>query len=360
LKRAIVSVTNDLSTDQRVAKTCAVLKLLDYEVLLIGRKLHDSIPISRNYPVKRFKLFFNTSFLFYAEYNIRLFFFLLFTKKSILVANDLDTLLANFWISKLQRKPLVYDSHEAFTEVPELIDRPFVKKFWSRIESGIVPKLKHMIVVSESIATFYHKKYGIVPKVIRNLPLASESSLGKWPFKNENKKVILYQGALNIGRGIELMIDTISLLEDYVFVIAGNGDIVEQLKERVSEKKRNHQVFFLGQIPPKELKRLTPLADIGISLEEDMGINYRYALPNKLFDYIHAQVPVIVSNLPEMSRIVTEYEVGKVLNIRTPEELADLILSTDKKKYLNSLQKAKKELQWSSEREKLIPIFKHL
>lgn len=360
MKRAIVSVTNDLSTDQRVAKTCAVLKLLDYEVLLVGRKLHDSVPISQNYPVKRFKLLFNTSFLFYAEYNIRLFFFLLFTKKSILVANDLDTLLANFWISKLQKKPLVYDSHEIFTEIPELMDRPFVKKFWSRIENTIVPKLKHMIVVSESIATFYHKKYGVSPKVIRNLPLASELSIGKWPFNDNDKKVILYQGAINIGRGLELMIDTIPLLEDYIFVIAGSGDIIEQLKERVSEKKLSHQVFFLGRISPVELKRLTPLADIGVSLEEDMGLNYRYALPNKLFDYIQAEIPVIVSNLPEMSRIVTEYKVGKVLNNRTPEKLADLILSTDKKSYVNSLQEAKKELQWSTEREKLIPIFKHL
>ncbi|MFY0603694.1 MAG: glycosyltransferase [Flavobacteriaceae bacterium] len=360
MKRAIVSVTNDLCTDQRVAKTCSTLLALNYDVILIGRKLKNSLPISREYKTKRFKLLFNTSFLFYAEYNIRLFFFLLFNKKTLLISNDLDTLLANYLVSRLQKKELVYDSHELFTEIPELVTKPFIKRCWSFIEKVMLPKLNHVIVVSESIAGFYKKKYGISPHVIRNLPQTSEIELGEFTFDPKDKKVILYQGAINIGRGLELMIDTMPLLDDFIFVMVGDGDILKELKKKVISKRLESNVFFMKKIAPEKLKTITPLADIGISIEEDLGLNYRYALPNKLFDYIHAEIPVITSNLPEMSRITTHYKIGEVVNQRTPKSMANVVLSIDKKNYLEALKKAKKELQWHIEREKLIHIFKHL
>ena len=91
-----------------------------------------------------------------------------------------------------------------------------------------------------------------------------------------------------------------------------------------------------------------------------MGLNYRYALPNKLFDYIHAEIPVVVSNLPEMKKIVAQYSVGKILEERSSEKLASLLLSIDKPKYTNVLKKAKEELNWNMEKEKLILIFEHL
>ncbi len=104
LKRIIVSVSNDLATDQRIEKICATLQELNYDILLVGRKLKNSLPLYRNYKTKRIHLFFNKGFLFYAEYNIRLFFLLLFSKKEILLANDLDTLLPNFLVSIIQKK----------------------------------------------------------------------------------------------------------------------------------------------------------------------------------------------------------------------------------------------------------------
>ena len=136
-KRIIVSVTNDLTTDQRVAKICNSLTDLNLEVILVGRILKKSIQINRNYSTKRFKLWFNKGPLFYANYNIRLFFFLLFTKTDFLWSNDLDTLLANHIISKWKSKKLIFDSHEYFTEVPELIDRPKVQKIWKRLEQKL-------------------------------------------------------------------------------------------------------------------------------------------------------------------------------------------------------------------------------
>lgn len=305
-------------------------------------------------------MLFHKSALFYAEFNIRLFFYLLFSKKDVLYANDADTLLANYWVSKLQNKPLIFDSHELFSEVPEIINKPFVKKVWRKIEDSIIPKLKHVITVSNGIKNHYKQLYNTNAEVIRNVPVLEEVNPSKFPFSTKNKKVILYQGAVNVGRGLELMIDTMKLVPNHLLVIIGNGDILEQLEQKVLKLNLEEQVKFLGKISPKELKTLTSLATIGVSLEEDLGLNYKYALPNKLFDYIHAEIPVIVSNLPEMKDLIKQYPVGHVLSSRTPNELANQILSLQNKDFNQALVNAKKDLNWNIEELKLISIIKRI
>jgi glycosyltransferase involved in cell wall biosynthesis len=350
LKRIVVSVSNDLVTDQRVSKICRTLKELGYEILLIGRKNYSPHQLNRDYQTKRMRMLFNRGFLFYAELNVRLFFVLLFTKKDLLFSNDLDTLLPNYWVSKLQGKELIFDSHELFSEIPELEDRKFVKSFWLKIERSILPKLKKVITVSDSIKKHYEELYGIQVTVIRNLPLTEKVSPKKFPFSTRGKKVILYQGAVNIGRGLELMIETAKLLENYILVIIGSGDIIEDLEQKVLTEGLENKVKFTGKILPKDLKRLTPNAAIGLSLEEDLGLNYRYALPNKIFDYIQAEVPVIVSDLPDMKKLVKDWEVGEILTHRSPESLANLIEQVTQNDYSAALQKAKKTLNWSHEK----------
>ena len=361
MKKIIVSVTNDLTTDQRVDKVCTSLLKLNYEVLLVGRKLKDSIPISRPYKTKRLHLIFTCGFLFYAEYNIRLFFFLLFRKKEILLANDLDTLTANFLVSKIQNKKLVYDSHELFTEVPELIHRTKVKKVWLSIEKWIFPRLKNCYTVNDKIAKIYSKKYNLKVGVIKNYPtFKTVVKKSSFPFPTNDKKIMIYQGAINIGRGLELLIDTIKILDPYLLIIVGDGDILNELKEKVINEKLYEKVYFLGRIEPKELFKLTPLADIGFSLEEDLGLNYRYALPNKIFDYIQAEIPVVVSDLPEMKKVIINYNIGTFLKKRTPEDLAELIKRVVATNYSIKLKEAKKILTWESEEKKLFKIFKNL
>ncbi len=364
LKKIIVSVTNDLATDQRVDKVCNSLKAEGFNVLLIGRKLKNSPKIKRKYQTKRFKLLFNKGFLFYAEYSIRLFIFLFFRKKDILLANDLDTLPANYLICKLQNKRLVYDSHELFTEVPELINRPKTQKVWLIVEKSILPHLKNNYTVCDSIANYYKNKYNTTFSVIRNVPELQNNTDNKYtfPFKTANKKIIIYQGALNIGRGLELMIETTKHLENCIFVIVGTGDIEKELKKTVAKNKLNNKVKFLGRIPPNELKNITPKADLGISLEEDLGLNYHFALPNKIFDYIHAEIPILASNLPEMKQLVIQYKVGEIAENRTPKELAKQIkniLNKPKNQFKKSLFKAKNNLNWQQESKKLLKLFKN-
>ena len=360
LKRVIVSVTNDLVTDQRVGKTCAVLTEMGFKVLLVGRKLKKSNSIQREYEVKRFRLLFNKGFLFYAEYNLRLFFFLLFSKKNLLFSNDLDTLVPNYLISKIQKKKLIFDSHELFSEIPELENRKKVKNFWLAIEKKIIPKLKNIITVSDSIKEHYQSLYGVNVSVVRNIPENKKVIQTPFDFDTHGKKIILYQGSVNVGRGLELMIDTMHLLEDYILVIIGDGDISTKLIEKVNTLDLKNCVKFLGRINPDELKNLTPNTTVGMSLEEDLGLNYRYALPNKLFDYINAEVPMVVSNLPEMKAIIKKYAIGEVLIDRTPISLASTIKTMAAKNYKKELIQAKKQLNWTLEKEKLISIISPL
>lgn len=361
LEKIIVSVTNDLTTDQRVDKVCNTLYNGGYEVLLIGKKHKNSKPFHRNYATKRIKLLFQKGVLFYAEFNLRLFFFLLFSKKTILLANDLDTLMPNYLVGKLQRKKVVFDSHELFSEIPELVHRPFVKKIWTLLENWILPNLKNAYTVCDSIALYYAKKHTTKFNVIRNLPMYKNSNrVGEFLFDTSEKKVILYQGAVNVGRGLELMIDSMTFLPNCIFVIIGTGDIFKELEAWIKKKNLGNQIKLLGQISPQKLHTITPLAHLGVSLEEDLGLNYRFALPNKIFDYIQAEVPVLVSDLPEMKKIVMDFKVGEIVSNRTPKILAKQIEKLLEKNFSIALKVAKNDLIWEHQERDLRAIFENL
>jgi glycosyltransferase involved in cell wall biosynthesis len=359
-KYIVVSVINDLITDQRVHKTCTTLNAMGFCVVLVGRKLPSSMPIKpRIYNTKRFTFLVNKGFLFYAMYNIRLFFYLLFSKATVLVSNDLDTLPANYLVSVLRKIPLVYDSHEYFTEVPELIDRPKVKKIWEKIESWILPHVKYAFTVSSSIADVYNKKYKVEFKVICNFPEYKEQ---KSTSAKKLNNTILYQGALNVGRGIENAIEAMQYVENATLQIIGDGDISKKLELLAIEKKVINKVQFIGKIPFDKLNEYTRNASIGLSVEEDRGLNYQYALPNKLFDYIHAGIPVIVSPLKEMEKIVSEFDLGVVLKENTPQEIAKTIIemlsNTEKLNHWKAnAEKAAQKLCWQNEELKLKTIF---
>lgn len=360
MKKVIVSVINDLTTDQRVHKICTSLQSFGLDVLLVGTKKKNSIPLERRYKTHRINTFFKKSITFYMEYNIRLFFFLFFKQKEILLSNDLDTLLPNYLLSKLQNKKLVYDSHELFTELPELIHKPFSKSIWLKIEKTILPKLKNTYTVCQSIADIYNNKYQTNFKVIRNIPVYQNQKSP--PKKPKINKTIIYQGAINIGRGLELIIETIQYI-DCNLIIVGGGEIEEKIQKLIIEKGVENKVNYLGKITPTALKKITPTADLGISIEEDLGLNYRFALPNKVFDYIHANIPVLVSDLPEMKQIVLDYEVGEIVQDRNPKKLAQQIESILRKEpsfFNENLNKASLDLQWQKEEKILTKIFSSL
>ncbi len=361
--RIILCVTNDIATDQRVRRIASSLRKIFSGILIVGTVSPKSLSL-QGFPfsVHRIPMLFKKGPLFYAEYNCRLFFYLLFCRTDILVANDLDTLPAVFMAARIKRLPLVYDSHEYFTELPELVQRPGVKRIWAGIEKLILPRIRYAYTVSQSIATEYKRKYGIGFRVVRNLPVRLVTS-GKGTTVNKNtEKLIIYQGSLNMGRGLEIAIRAMEYMENTKFVIAGAGYLENELKELVKALKLNDRISFTGRIPPEDLIHYTVRADLGISLEENSGLNYYYALPNKLFDYIQARIPVLVSDLPEMAAVVKEFEVGRVVSVTDPHELARVFreMLTDelqRKNWLSNLEKASMELCWENEEKILMEIY---
>ena len=361
---------NDLVTDNRVHKVAVSLQKIGFVPVLIGRVLPESHPVERDYQTLRMKLLFRKGPLFYFEYNLRLFFRLLKMNPAVFVSNDLDTLPANYLASRIRRKPLVYDSHEYFTEVPELIGRPVVRAIWTAIEKLLVPKVDAAYTVCDSIAEVYHDLYGVDFKVVRNLPVCSATEKITHPMTSSHRmsnssKIILYQGALNLGRGIEAAIRAMQFLEGAELWLAGDGDITNQLKQMVAELKLDEKVKFLGRLPLQQLREVTRKADLGISLEEDLGLNYRFALPNKLFDYIQAGVPVLVSNLPEMRRIVEHHQIGVVAGTHQRKELAETMKNAlfDQDKiagWKQNLSVAVQELCWENQEETLLQIYRNL
>ena len=366
--RAIVSVTNDLYTDQRVHKVCLFLESQGYSVLLVGRKRKNSVPLpERSYATKRLNLFFDSGGKFYAEYNVRLFFLLLFKRAKILVSNDLDTLLANYTATKFKpRVKLYYDSHEYFTEVPELINRPRVQKIWEGIEAWIFPKVESVYTVNHSISKLYKEKYKKEVKVIRNIsPLWSPGHLKSTVELGlpEDKKLIIIQGAgINIDRGAEEAVEAMKYIEDAVLMIVGDGDVVSQLKEYVHEHRLNSKVLFFDRKPYQEMMNYTFHADLGLTLDKPTNLNYRYSLPNKVFDYIHAGTPIIATDLVEIFHIIQLYDVGRIITDFTPQNLAKMISSllTDSP-LLDQLKanclKTKEIENWEKETELLKEIY---
>ncbi len=301
-------------------------------------------------------MYFKKGALFYLFFNLRVFFRLLFSRFNLLLANDLDTLVSARLASLIRFKPLVYDSHELFTEIPELLNRPLIRRIWLIAERLFIKGVKHSITVSEGVAKEYEKRYGIKMAVIRNLPLYKELK----SFKTK-QPTIIYQGALNKGRGIELAIDMMKYLNCYKLIIFGSGDLELQLRKRMVEQQLFDRVEFRGRTPIDELHKTTCSAWLGLSLEEDLGLSYHNALPNKIFDYILAQVPILVSDLPEMKKIINQYGVGIVVNTREPQELANMIADfiEDKearKVIAENLDIASKELIWEKEEPKLLEI----
>ncbi|MEG0930445.1 glycosyltransferase [Algoriella sp.] len=369
--KILSAVINNIETDQRLDKVCHSLISFGYDVELIGTTLRGKPNLNKPYKTHFIDMKNQSSAKMYAEFNFKLFFTLLkkSDKKTILLANDLDSLLPFYLVSKLYRLPLVFDSHEIFSELPSLNNRPKTKKVWKTLERFLIPKVKHFYTVSDGYANWFKKEYGANPAVIRNVPNQTKLNdkqdfiFFHLPPNPTNEKIVMYQGAINMSRGIDKMIEAFLHIDNCQFWIAGDGPKKTEYEQMVRDLNLTNRIHFLGNIPPKTLKTITPLAEIGMSMEEDLGLSYRYALPNKLFDFMQAGIPILGTNLPEIKKTIEEYKVGKVIDNHNPKHIAEKlqeILNEGKKAYKTNLQEAAKELCWENEENKLKTIFEQI
>jgi glycosyltransferase involved in cell wall biosynthesis len=373
MKRIIFTVSNDLSYDQRMQKICRSLFKAGYSVELVGRQRENSIPLGAEpYKQTRLRCWFDSGKLFYAEYNLRLLVYLLFTKFDAACAIDLDTIVPVYIAGRLKCAKLVYDAHEYFTEVPEVNRRPIVKSVWKWVERVFVPRFDLCYTVSKGLADIFEKEYGKKVNVIMNVPFYDEHGAGvvNGSTRNMNagslavKPFILYQGALNEGRGLEFLIEAMQGI-DCELKLAGEGDLSAELRALASKMGLNEKVSFLGYITPAKLKLLTAQATIGVNMLENKGLSYYYSLSNKFFDYIHNRVPQVCIDFPEYRMVNEKYHVALLTKDCTPYEIKQAIirLLTDTNLYWQ-LQKncevCSRELNWQREEKMLLGLYEQL
>ena len=360
MKSIVFTVINDLSHDRRMQRICGSLAKNGYDVTLVGRALSDSKALPQfAFSTIRLKCFFNKGKLFYIEYNWRLFWKLLFLRADIYGAVDLDTIVPCFKAAWLKGKKKTFDAHEYFEEVPEVAHRPFTKAVWKLVGRFFVPSANLALTVSESLVQQFQNLYGIRFELIRNVPWKSQE-----PLKNFPGDYLLYQGALNEGRGLEQLLEAMQSIEMRL-KIAGEGDLSAALRKKAAELNLRDKVEFLGFLAPDKLEALTANAWLGLNLLEGKGLNYQYSLANKFFDYINHGVPSLNRNFTEYSKINEQYKVGILLKELSAQEIIDAVrlLKTNPALYeelRNNCLAAREEFNWEKEERKLLNLYARL
>lgn len=357
MKQLVFPVTNDLNYDQRMIRICTSLSRAGYAVTLIGRHMPGSVPLVKQpFRQRRLRCFFTKGKWFYIEYNIRLFFFLIFNKIDVICAIDLDTILPCYWVSVLKRIPRVYDAHELFCEMKEVVTRPAIYRLWKRVERFAVPRFKTGYTVNQPIAQVFKDNYQVDYEVVRNVPVLQELNV---PDKVE--KYVLYQGWVNEGRSFETLIPAMRQV-DAKLIICGDGNFMAQARALVAEHGLAEKVIFKGRVLPQELRGYTVNAWIGVTLFENNGLSNYYSLANRFFDYMQAGIPQLAVDYPVYREINNQYPIAVLINDLSPNSIAVQLnrLLNDEQLYRELQQNclaARTVFNWQQEEKKLIAFY---
>ena len=358
--RIIFTVTTDLTYDQRMQRICRSLSR-EYEVTLVGRQLPDSLPL-KNEPYQQHRLVcqHHTGKLFYTEYNWKLYWWLARQSFDAVCAVDLDTILPAHLVTKRRRKLLIYDSHEYFTEMEEIVRRPAIQKAWQALEEWLVPKVDLAYTVSQNIADIYQQKYQIPFHTIRNIAALSSTSETQ---SIQSKDYFIYVGAVNEGRGLEQIIRAFQNIDSQL-LICGKGDKLQELQQLTIDLNLSDKIIFKGYIQPEFLRELIAGAIAGFLLLTNKGKSYYYSLANKFFDYMQAGIPQITIDFPEYRLINNQHKFALLIDLDEAaitkaandilhhEEIADRLSQ--------HARDASKVLNWQNEEKKLLDLYRQL
>lgn len=359
-KKLIFTVTNSLNCDQRMIRICTSLAQQGFEVTLVGAEWKNDAPLQqRIFSQYRIHCLFRKGKLFYLEFNCKLFFALLRRKFDTVCAIDLDTILPVLFASKITGTKRVYDAHELFTEMKEVVSRPLIHSLWKSVEHFAVPQFQNGYTVSNSIVKEFYNRYKVKYELIRNVPVLVPTEKVE-----KDRNIILYQGAVNEARGLEYLIPAMEKINAQLWIY-GNGNLMQQCRQTVQQLHLEHKVIFKGVALPEELKKITSTCYVGINLVEPVGLNQLYSLANKFFDYIHAGVPQLTMNFPEYAAVNNEYEVAVLTDTLETEVLAqklNLLLSNEElyQRLENNCALASRIYNWQEEEKKLLQFYQSL
>ncbi|WEK34370.1 MAG: glycosyltransferase family 4 protein [Candidatus Pseudobacter hemicellulosilyticus] len=360
MKHLVFTVTNDLSYDQRMIRICSSLANAGYRVTLVGCRQRHSLPLEqRSFRQRRLHCFFRKGKLWYAEYNFRLFWYLLFIRMNLICAIDLDTIFPCYWVSRLKRIPRVYDAHELFCEMKEVATRPAIHRAWKWVEHHTVPYFLQGYTVNELIAMEFRRMYGVKYEVVRNVPIARPLEI---PAKPE--KFILYQGAVNEGRCFETLIPAMKQV-DARLIVCGDGNFMEQALDLVRTHHLEEKIIFEGRILPEALRAYTEKAWVGITLCDREGLSIYYSLANRFFDYLQCGVPQLCVDFPVYRELNNQYQIAVLIDDLGADSIARELnnLLNDEQLY-GLLQQncltAREIFTWQEEEKKLIAFYRNI
>ena len=375
-------VLNNFLFDARVHKEAKTLAQAGYQVTVVafydgsapeyvyqdGYHIHRIRINSRNWRVWIF-----TQIIRYFEFTLRAASTMIRLHPQVCHAHAIQALLPCWLAHIIARCKLVYDSHEfeqgmdfsSSTRIPKLLELT-----WTWPEKLLIHSTDSVITVSDSLADALARSYHIEqPVVIRNCPESKPYRAGSnylhvkynipqdWP-------VVLYQGILTHGRGLIELVQSANELQNLAVVITGHGPLAETLMEAASKITSNTKFIFTGSIPMAHLPEMTASASIGVVLTQNTCLNHYYSLPNKLFEYVQAGLPVVGSNLPEIAKIIQEYQIGVVVDPDDPRNIASGIQQLIEKRGDSIARKNTVRVaniyNWENESRKLIILYRKL
>lgn len=371
MKKITNLLFNDFTNDNRVLKISRSLQNNGYEFTLVATHFDKELPteeVIEDIKVKRF----NVGRIKLLPLNLVLFWVSIvknFRKEKIFHCNDLYTLPPAYIIKKFFNKEakIVYDCHEHETEAGVYIGKPVIKFFAKVFERVMIREADKVITVSESIANDYVKMYEIEkPSLVLNCPVYK-----KYPKKDlfrkkfgigKDKVLFLYQGEYLKGRGVEELVNIFKKIEHQneklVLILLIYGEKTDIIKEEIKDSKN---IYLHEKVSVSEYMEYVSSADWGIFLLENTCKSYNYSLANKLFDYMMASVPVIVSDLKEMGNFVKEYKVGYVIpEAYSSKDTIKLLGKASQEKaeyYQSQLDLVAKKYNWEEQEKVLLKIY---
>jgi glycosyltransferase involved in cell wall biosynthesis len=359
MPRVIHCILNDLSYEQRAHKIALTLSTR-HEVLLVGiATIRKRRPVpKRPYSVRRLFVPVEGGMLFFFLANVRLFLYLLFLRRwDRVVVADLDALLGCYWAARLRGKRVILDSRELYPALPSLYGRPLKRWIWSKVEAWLCPKVRYHFTVSPPIAQYYKERYGINAWLIYNMPFR-QRGFAKARLED---KLLFYQGVLHPYRGLEEVILALRMVPGWRLWIAGDGKHRAYLEAMVRQEGLQERVLFLGLLPYEEALGYAREATLGVSGELPVTDNHRYALPNKVFDYLQVGLPILAGEAPLIRRLVENLGAGYVVESWQPKVIAAALREIEKmgeayQSWVVRAREAARRLNWQSQEECLLAL----
>ena len=366
-------VTNSCVDDARVLKEAASLSKDGHELVIWGISDDETDEFQQNngFSIKRInrkmkrntllgKLAYSSKFIYNSSKE----------NADIYHAHDLSTLLECYIASKLNRSKVIYDSHELY--IRDFDNKNNYKNLYFYLEHLLIRKVNLVITVNNLISKELQQRYKLknLPSVIMNCPSLNNSkectTNDNLKSKYDGKNIIVFQGVIREGLGLRNLIRSFTYLNDnYNLLMIGDGPILDELVDLSEQLSLDQKIHFTGKIPHEKLLSYTKIAHMGVIYPEEYNLSHYYMAPNKFFEYIHANLPVLVPNYPFLKENVLKYNIGQLTDSENPEDFAKNITEffSNKEEYDEMKQNtevAKNSLNWENEEKKLLELYRKL